>query len=165
MTDNFIQLEKGNIFRIGIKDENGNFLKKVLEFDFEDSGVLLKYQDMMEKIKKDKSWLNNQYLIIGKRQDVRGKKLLSKNEEDKFRAEQEFFKRIVEDYNMFLGTNGIETLLNGRNVSFASLIMVDEIIEKQILPLLEKYQNKIDEDIKKKYLSMKKVEEEIEVIE
>ena len=165
MTDNFIQLEKGNVFRIGIKDENGNFLKKVLEFDFEDSSVLLKYQDMMEKIKKDKSWLNNQYLIIGKRQDVRGKKLLSKNEEDKFRAEQEFFKRIVEDYNMFLGTNGIETLLNGRNVSFASLIMVDKIIEKQILPLLEKYQNKIDEDIKKKYLSMKKVEEEIEVIE
>ena len=166
MTDNFIQLKESNTLKIGIKDKNGNIIDGILEFDFENSGILLIYQDMVERIKKDKQWLNNQYLIIGKRQDVKGKKLLSKNEEDTLKAEQEFFKKIEKDYNMLLGENGVRKLLNGRELGWVTLSEIDEIIETQMFPLFNNYQNKIEEKIKNKYLnSVKKSVEEIEVIE
>lgn len=165
MTDNFIQLKKGNTLRLGIKDYEGNVLEGVLEFDFEDTGVLLRYQEMMERIKKDKKWLNNQYLIINKRQDVKGKKFLTKNEEDELKAEQEFFKRIAEDYNLFLGDNGVQKLLNGRRLGWLTLIEIDEIIKTQIEPHLKEYEKRVLENIKKKYVLSDNDNKEIEVLD
>jgi len=164
MTDNFIQLEKNDILRIGIKDENGKILDGVFEFDFEDSSVLLKYQEMIEKNERNKKWLKNQYLIISKRQDVKGKKLLSKNEEDKLEADKTFFKRTEEIYNMFLGENGVQKLLNGRKLSWATLIKIDEIIEKQFEPFLIQYKDRLEQKYKDKYINATKKAEEIEVL-
>ena len=164
MTDNFIQLNKKNTLKIGIKDEDGNILNDYLEFDFNDSTILLKYQEMIEKIQKSKSWLKNQYMIIKKRQDVKGKKLLSKNEEDKLRADENFFKKQTENYNMFLGENGVQKLLNGRKLNWFTLVEIDEIIKNQIEPYLEKYREDLTKKIKEKYLSAMN-KEEIEVID
>ena len=83
MTDNTIQLKKSDILRLNIKDEEGNDTGEYLEFDLEDIELPLKYQDLIEKDKKNKELIRNQFIIIEKRQDVKGKKLLSKNEEDK----------------------------------------------------------------------------------
>lgn len=164
MADNFIQLEKSDVLTLKIRTADGKETGESLEFDFEDTGIYLTYQNMIEKIEKDKKWLNNQYLIIGKRQDVKGKKLLSKNEEDTFRAEQEFFKRIAEDYNMFLGENGVQKLLNGKKLGWITIDRIDRIIKKQIEPQLEKYQDLILDKIKNKYVQNNKQSQEIEVI-
>ena len=153
MTDNFIQLSKGNVLTLKIKTVEGKETGEVLEFDLEDIELPLKYQDLLEKDKKNKEHLRNEILIIDKRQDVKGKKLFSKNEEDKIKALNDFFKKEAEIYNMFLGERGVEKLLNGRKLGWTTLQEIDEIIEKQITPHLDITMDSITNKIKEKYSS------------
>jgi len=151
MTDNFIKLNENNILRLKIKTSDGKETGEILEFDLEDIELPLKYQDLLEKDKKNKENLRNQIVIIDKRQDVKGKKLLSKNEEDKIKVLNEFFNKEVEIYNIFLGENGVQKLLNGRKLGWTSLQEIDEIIEKQITPYLDVNMKSITEKVKEKY--------------
>lgn len=154
MTDNIIKLNKSNTLKLEIFTDKGEDTGEYLEFDLEDIELPLKYQDLIEKDKKNKEHLKNQLIIIEKRQDVKGKKLLSKNEEDRFRALNDFFNKEKEVYNIFLGENGVEKLLNGKKLGWTSLQDIDEIIEKQIVPYLDINLNNITKKIKEKY-SMK----------
>ena len=151
MTDNFIQLNKNDILHLDIYTDDGKKTGEYLEFDLEDIELPLKYQELLEKDKKNKEYLRNQIQIIEKKQDVKGKKLLSKNEEDAIKALNEFFKKETEIYNMFLGEKGVQKLLNGKKLGWTSLQDIDEIIEKQILPHLDLGMNRIQEKIKEKY--------------
>jgi len=152
MTDNnVIKLNKDNILRLGIQTAEGEDTGEVLEFDLEDIELPLRYQELIEKDKKNKEYLKNQMIIIDKREDVKGKKLLSKNEEDKIKAIDEFFKKEVDVYNMFLGKNGVQKLLNGRKLGWTSLDEISEIIEKQIAPHLDVKMEDITKKIKEKY--------------
>ena len=151
MMDNIIKLNKDNILRLGIQTSDGKDTGEYLEFDFEDIELPLKYQELLEKDKKNKENLRNQMLIIDKRQDVKGKKLLSKNEEDKIKAINDFFNKEVEVYNMFLGERGVEKLLNGRKLGWTTLQEIDDIIEKQITPYIEIDMKKITDKVKQKY--------------
>ena len=117
----------------------------------EDIELPLKYQELIEKDKKNKEALRNLFIIIDKRQDVKGKKLLSKNEEDKIKAINEFFKKEAEVYNMFLGERGVEKLLNGRKLGWTTLQEIDEIIEKQISPYFKISMDDITKKVKEKY--------------
>ncbi len=165
MTDNFIKLNKSDTLKLGIKTDDGKDTGEFLEFDLEDIELPLRYQELLEKDEKNKKNLRNQILIIDKRQDVKGKKLMSKNEEDKIKALNEFFNKEKEVYNMFLGENGVEKLLNGRKLGWTSLQEIDEIIAKQIAPYLDLSMTKITDKIKKKYIGVTDNKEEIEVIE
>lgn len=151
MTDNFIKLNKDSALRLKIVDSEGNDTEEYLEFDLEDIELPLKYQELIDKDKKNKEQLRNQMVIIDKRQDVKGKKLLSKNEEDKIRALNDFFKKEEEVYNMFLGENGVRKLLNGKKFGWTTLQEIDEIIEKQITPYLDLNMDNITEKVKQKY--------------
>lgn len=165
MKDNFIQLNEDSILRLEIRDKNGTPTGEHLEFDLEDIEIPLKYQELVEIIKKNNVNLRNDFLVIEKRQDVKGKKLLSKNEEDKIKAIQEYFKKQIEAYNMFLGENGVQKLLNGRKVGWTTLQEIDEIIEKQISPYFDKAIDKITKKVKEKYGNFNiKKEEQTEVI-
>ena len=151
MTDNVIKLNKDNILRLKIVTDKGEETGEYLEFDLEDIELLLKYQELIEKDKKNKEHLRNEFIIIDKRQDVKGKKLLTKNEEDKLKALNEFYKKEVEVYNMFLGENGVQKLLNGRKMHPDTFKEIDEIIEKQIAPYLNKTMELITDKVKSKY--------------
>ena len=151
MTDNIIKLNKDSILRLKIETSEGEDSGEVLEFDLEDIELPLSYQELIDKDKKNKENLRNQLLIIEKRKDIKGKKLLSKNEEDSVRALNDFFKKEAEVYNMFLGENGVQKLLNGRKLGWTTLQEIDEIIEKQITPYLDINMNKIADKIKEKY--------------
>ena len=151
MTDNTIKLNKDNILRLGIQDSDGKDTGEVLEFDLEDIELPLRYQELLEKDKKNKEYLRNEIVIIDKREDVKGKKLLSKNEEDKIKAINEFFRKEIEVYNMFLGENGVQKLLNGRKIGWTTLQEIDDIIEKQIAPYLDMSMEKITQKVKEKY--------------
>ena len=151
MTDNFIKLNKDNILRLRIETNEGTDTGEVLEFDLEDIELPLKYQEMLETDKKNKEHLRNQMLMIDRREDVKGKKLLSKNEEDKIKALNEFFNKEVEVYNMFLGENGVQKLLNGRKLGWTTLQEIDEIISKQISPYLNTNMQDITKKVKEKY--------------
>ena len=152
MTDNKIKLNKDNILRLEIETSDGKSTGNFLEFNLEDIEIPLRYQELLEKDKKNKQDLRNQMLIIDKRQDVNSKnKLLTRNEEDKIKALNDFFKKEIEVYNMFLGENGFEKLLNGRKVGWTVFQEIDEIIEKQIAPHLNYNMESITEKVKQKY--------------
>ena len=162
----YIQLQKDDVLRLGIVDSEGNDTGEHLEFNLSDIELPLRYQDLLEKDKKNKENLKNQLLIIDRRQDVKGKKLLSKNEEDKIRALNDFFMKEIAVYNMFLGPRGVEKLLNGRKFTWTTLQEIDEIIEKQISPHLDLSMKNITDKVKEKYgQAIKKDEEQIEVVE
>lgn len=151
MKEDFIQLRESDTLKLKIKDVNGNYTGEMLEFDLEDIELLLRYQEMIEKDKKNHEWLRNQVLIIDRKQDVKGKKLLSKNEEDKLKVVREFFNREIECFNMFLGDRGVEKLLNGRRIGWETLEEINTIIKEQIAPKLDLKMENITDKIKKKY--------------
>jgi hypothetical protein len=151
MKEDFIQLSESDTLKLKIKDVNGNYTGEMLEFDLEDIELLLRYQEMIEKDKKNHEWLRNQVLIIDRKQDVKGKKLLTKNEEDKLKVVREFFNREIECYNMFLGDRGVEKLLNGRRIGWETLEEINTIIKEQIAPKLDLKMENITDKIKKKY--------------
>lgn len=165
MTDNFIQLGKSDVLRLGIRTDEGEETGEFLEFDLGDIEMPLRYQELIEKDRKNKEYLKNQLTIIDRREDVKGKKLLTKNEEDKIRALKDFFVKEVEVYNMFLGPRGVEKLLNGRKLTWDTFNEIDKIIDKQIAPHLNKNMENITNKVKEKYAQAIKRNEEIEVIE
>lgn len=166
MENNTIKLNKSNSLKLGIQDENGKDTGEYLEFFLDDIELPLRYQELLEKDKKNKENLKNQLLIIDKRQDVKGKKLMSKNEEDKIKALNNFFMKEIEVYNMFLGARGVEKLLNGRKFTWTTLQEIDEIIEKQISPYIDVKMEDITKKVKEKYSqAVKRNEEKIEVVE
>ena len=153
MKENYIQLEKDNILKLEITTSDGKSTGEFLEFDLDDIELLLKYQELIERDKKNKENLRNQLLIIKRREDIKGKKLLSKNEEDSYKAMKNFFEKEVEIYNMFLGEGGVEKLLNGRKIGWTTLEQIDKIIDKQIMPQLDMNIDKITKIVKDKYNS------------
>ena len=164
-SDNTIQLKKNTeVLRLKIKDEDGNDTGNFLEFNLGDLDYLLILQDMMEADKKNRAYLQNQYTIIDKKQDHKGKKLFSENEEAKIKATNEFYKKEAEIYDMFLGKDGVKKLLNGRKLGWTSLQEIDEIIGKQIAPYLDLKMEKIADKIKGKYGQVLKEEKEKEAI-
>ena len=163
--DNVIKLNKSDCLTLKIQTEDGKDTGECLQFQLDDIELPLRYQELIEKDKKNKENLRNQILIIEKRQDVKGKKLLTKNEEDKIKALNDFFIKEIEVYNMFLGARGVEKLLNGRKFTWTTLQEIDEIIEKQIAPHLDINMKNITEKVKQKYGQAVKKDDDIEVVE
>jgi len=165
--ENVIKLNRDNILRLKIETVDGKDTGEYLEFDLEDIELPLKYQELLEEDKKNKERLKNQMLIIDRRQDVKNKKkLLSKNEEDKIKTLNEFYKKEAEIYNMFLGENGVEKLLNGRKLTWTIFDEIDEIIEKQIIPHLDMSMENITKKVKEKYgQAVKRNKEVLEIDE
>ena len=151
-SDNYIQLKKNeNILRLRIRDEEGRDTGNYLEFDLLNPKYLLRYQELIEEDKKNRIWFQNQLTIIDKKQDHKGKKLYSYKEEEMLKAYDEFNEKTKKVYNMFLGENGLEKLLNGRDISLNTLKEVDKIINEVIMPKLEINAKDIKNMIKEKY--------------
>lgn len=161
-SDNYIQLADDDILRLGIKDAEGNDTGNYLEFNLADIELPLIYQEIIEEDKKNRLDTKNKITIIDKKQDHKGKKLMSANEEAKIKVMIEFYKKEKEIYDKFLGEGGVDKLLNGRKLSWTTLDEIDEIIEKYIMPKLEIKGDKIKEKIMKKYSNKT---EEVDVLE
>lgn len=150
----YIQLKKDNIIRIGIKDSNGVDTGEHLEFDLESVDLPLNYQKCIEMHKKNLSNLKTQILMIDKRNDKKGNKLFSANEEEKIKAIKKFYIDETKALDLFLGKNGTKKLLNGRAPYYS---MFEDIIEmlEPILPIIEKGFSKIEKKVVDKYKVMK----------
>jgi hypothetical protein len=151
MTDNYIQLNKDDRLKLEIKEADGTSTGEYIIFDLEDIELPLRMQEMWDEHKKNRQWMRNQEIIINKREDVKGKKLLSKNQEDMVKAVNEFFKKETEAYNKFLGENGVQKLLNGKPMGWTRLQEIDDIIINVIMPKIEINKEEIKEKIKKIY--------------
>ena len=146
----FIQLKKDNILRIGIKDVNGNETGESLQFDLEDIELPLRLNECEAKHRKNVEFLRNQFLIIDKKEDKKGKFILSWKEEEKLKVLQDFYKREMEALDLFLGKNGCKKLLNGRNPYYAMYEDFTELLQP-ILPKIKMTADDIAKKIKEKY--------------
>lgn len=158
--EKYIQLKKDNVIRIGIKDSSGKDTGECLEFDLESVDLPLNYQKCEEMHNKNLSYLKNQLLIIDKKQDHRGKKLLSDNEEAKIRAIKDFYDKEMEALDLFLGVGGTKKILNGRRPYYSMYEDISEIL-KPVLPIIEQGFKKVEEKIKSKYSKRNTKEENI----
>lgn len=151
MKDKIIKLDENDTLKLEIVTSDGVPTGEYLEFDIEDIELPLKFQELILEEKKNRKWIENQIYIINKKQDHKGPKIMSANEEAKMKAIRDFFKKEEEIYNGFLGENGVQKLLNGRKLGWTSLSKIDKIIETQILPLLDIKMENITAKIKQKY--------------
>ena len=146
----FIQLKKDNILRIGIKDIEGNDTGEHLEFDMEDIELPLRLNECEARHRKNLEFLKMQFVIIDKKEDKKGKFILSWKEEEKLKVLQEFYKREMEALDLFLGQKGTNKLLNGRKPYYSMY----EDINDMLVPILPKLKLKADDianKIKEKY--------------
>ena len=156
----FIQLKKDSILRIGIKDSDGNDTGEHLEFDMEDINLATRLNDCDEKHRKNLEFLRNQFVIIDKKEDKKGKKILSWKEEEKLKVLQEFYKREMEALDLFLGENGTKKLLNGRNPYYSMYEDINDML-KPILPKLKLRADDIAKKIKDKYSNVNNQEKNV----
>lgn len=147
---NFIQLKKSSILKIGIKDSEGNDTGEHLEFDMEDINLPLKLNECDEKHRKNLEFLRNQFIIIDKKEDKKGKKILSWKEEEKLKALNNFYAEEEKALDLFLGQGGTRKLLNGRNPYYSMYEDISEILEP-IMPKLKLRVDDIAKKIKDKY--------------
>lgn len=152
--------ENKDIFRLGIIDEKGNIVKDdngnevCLEFDLADVGLPLRYQKCVSDLNNAKVTLKNQLIIIDKKQDHKGKKMLSANDEAKAKALEKFYRDAEMAMDLFLGEGGTRKYLNGRKPYWYMFDDLSEAIE----PYMDKMKltvKDMTERIKNKY----KVEE------
>ena len=146
----FIQLKKDNILRIGIRNAEGQETGEHLEFDLEDIELPLRLNECEAKHRKNLENLRNQFIVIEKKEDKKGKFMLSWREEEKIKALQEFYKREMEALDLFLGKDGTKKLLNGRKPYYSMYEDISEILEP-IKPKLKTNANDIINKIKNKY--------------
>lgn len=148
--NDYIQLKKDNILRIGIKDSDGKPTGEHLEFDLDDIETPIKYNDAAFRHKKNLEYLQTQFVIIDKKQDKKGKGYLSSKDREKLAVIKEFYKRETEALDLFLGEGGTKKLLNGRNPYYEMFDEFSEILEP-IMPLLDTKIEDIKNKIKAKY--------------
>ena len=151
----FIQLKKDNILRIGIKDAEGKPTGEHLEFDLEDIELALRLNECEAKHRKNIEYVRNQFMIIDKKEDKKGKFLLSWKEEEKLKVLQDYYKREEEALDLFLGEGGTKKLLNGRKPYYSMYEDINEMLEP-ILPKLQVRGDDILNKIKNKYKDDKK---------
>lgn len=152
--ENFIQLKKDNILKIGIKTADGKDTGEHLEFDMEDVELPLRINECEAQHRKNINDLKMKTLLIDKKEDKKGKKILSWKEEEKIKLFKEFYEKEMEALDLFLGKGGTAKLLNGRNPYYSMYEDISEML-KPILPLLQKSTDDIINKVKEKYANVK----------
>lgn len=151
----YLKTTKKDIYRLGILDENGvpkkdeNGKESFIEFDLADIQLPIKYNDCVEKIKLAQKKLRNKLIIIDKKQDHKGKKLLSSNQEAKIKALSEYYDDMEEAIDLFIGPGGTKKIFGERRYwemyeDFSEMI-------KPFLPNIKLNIDSMADRIKKKY--------------
>ena len=147
----FIQLKQSGIKRFGIKTEDGVDTGEYIEIDTEDFELPLKAEKCNQKHIENLRELNNQKIIINKKEDHKGKnELFSDNEKALLKAVKEFYKKEEEALDEFIGEGSTKKLLNGRKPYISMFEDINEYMV-QIIPSLKQSQNDMIERIKTKY--------------
>ena len=137
--EDIIQLKKRkDILKLGLADEEGNVLKDndgnniFLEFDLGDIELPLKYNRCVNQIEEARKKLKTQFIIIDKKQDHKGRQLLSYNEEQKAKAVKQFYRDMEIAMDLFLGEGGTKKYLNGRNPYWEMWDDISEALEPHL---------------------------------
>lgn len=153
----YINIKKRDIVRIGIKDEDGNVkLDKdghevFIEFDLEDINLIDNYSKAITMCEKAGKTLQSELVIINKKEDVKINDYITRNQKAKMDALKKYYKSIEEAMNLFLGENGFDKIFGSKRY----LTMLDDLSEMlaPIMPLLKVNVDSIQNKIITKYKS------------
>lgn len=127
--------ERKDILKLGFQDENERVIKDennreiYIEFDLGDIELPLKYNKCINQIEQARNNLKMQFISIDKKQDHKGKQLLSSNEVEKVKATKQFYKDMETAMDLFLGQGGTRKFLNGRNPYWEMWDDIDEMLK------------------------------------
>lgn len=152
--ESYVQLKKDNILRIGIRDAQGNDTGHHLEFDMEDIEFPLRLNQAEAQHRRNVEDLKAQFIIIDKKEDKKGKYLLTWKQEEKLKALKEFYEKDIKAMELFLGEGVVDKLLNGRKPYYEMYDDISEMLEP-IMPMLKTRTDSIVDRIKDKYKSNK----------
>lgn len=148
--------QRKDILKLGFRDEEGNIIldnngnEVFLEFDCGDIELPLKYNRCINLIEQARNKLKNQFVIIDKKQEHKGKQLLSFKEEEKVKAVKQFYKDMEYAMDLFLGQGGTRKFLNGKNPYWEMWDDIDETLKPHYDKLKLTVTNMTDR-IKEKY--------------
>ena len=149
---NTISIDRDDTIEFEITDKDGNLTGDYLSFNMNDISLPLKYRDMVFKDKENRSNYKKDLFIINKKQDVKTDgDPLTKNELEALKLSEEYLKKEVEIYNIFLGENGVQKLLCGKPIGWDTLDKLDDLIKNKIYPELVKNAKSIEDMVKNKY--------------
>jgi len=149
--EDFIQLKPSNIKRFGIRTADGVDTGEYIEIDIEDLELPKRADICNKKHQENARELNNQRIIINKKQDHKDKnEIYSDNEKALIKAMQEFYAKEEEALDEFIGEGATRKLLAGRRPYLSMFEDINEYME-QIAPVLKEHQESLIEKIKSKY--------------
>lgn len=150
--ESFIQLKKDDVLRIGIKDTEGNDTGCFLTFDLEDIELPLRISECEEMHKKNMKYLKEQWLIIDKKEDHKGKKILSWKEEEKVKVLKKVYEDEMKALDLFIGEGKTQMILDlmGRKPYLSMYDDIGKMLEP-ITPLIKTNVDSIKEKITSKY--------------
>ena len=157
-----IQLKQDNLFKIGIKNAEGKDTGEIITIDLEDIKLPLRCQESEKMIKDNNKWLQAQRIMIEKRPDKKGKKLLSANEEALLKLVNEYYEKQTKAYELVLGEGAIKKILCGREMYITFFSDLEEQMKK-LRPKLN--QNAVDLKEKIKSITEKYGQKDSDVME
>ena len=151
--ERFIQLKDSeSVINIRIKDSNGNDTGEKIVFDLEDFDLPLNLNKSEAMHKRNRENLRNAFIILEKKEDRKGKFLLSWKEEERIKMVKNFYENEMKALDMFIGEGKTQKILDimGRKPYYT---MFDDIMEmlEPILPTLDNSADKLIDKIKNKY--------------
>ena len=157
-----IQLKQDNLLKIGIKNAEGKDTGEIITIDLEDLKLPLRCQESEKMIKDNNKWLQAQRIMIEKRPDKKGKKLLSANEEALLKLVNEYYEKQTKAYELVLGEGAIKKILCGREMYITFFSDLEEQMKK-LRPKLN--QNAVDIKEKIKSITEKYGQKDSDVME
>lgn len=157
-----IQLKQDNLLKIGIKNAEGKDTGEIITIDLEDIKLPLRCQESEKMIKDNNRWLQAQRIMIEKRPDKKGKKLLSANEEALLKLVNEYYEKQTKAYELVLGEGSIKKILCGREMYITFFSDLEEQMKK-LRPKLN--QNAVDIKEKIKSITEKYGKKDSDVME
>ena len=122
-----------------------------IEIDIEDLELPKRADACNKKHQENLRELNNQRVIINKKQDHKEKgELYSDNEKALIKAMQDFYAKEEEALDEFIGEGATRKLLAGRKPYLSMFEDINEYMG-QIAPILKEHQENLIERIKSKY--------------
>lgn len=162
----FIKLEGSkDTKKFWITTKEGKETGEYIEINLEGLGILDRIDQFYHDYPKNRKWIRDELLIIQKKQDFTKKgQLMSNNQRLEYEAVKKYYNMQKNTFNLFLGENGVDKLLYGRELEWDTIEEIEKLISEQIIPQLDVTMNKISDKIIKKYNVSKEDAEEIEVI-
>lgn len=149
-----IKLSDNRVLRLDIYTSKGEATGEFLEFDLEDVEYPLKVNQAHKEHVKNFEILKADLRVLEKKEDKKGKYILSWKDEETIRIYREFFQREMKAIDLIIGEGGCKKLLNGRKPYVTMFNEISDILKEQVEPYLKENSKNINdyiEDIKKKY--------------